>query len=147
MAGQTKMLIITSDEDIIRRFSLDKTKNTHIIDLRNDNQGTSIKKVNKNISDLAFFAGLSQLVCILYLYKSLKLKTFICRIQAVIKYTNVHLIHLIIVDQNQLKDQRNRLILFVVFVVIVRLDLIMMFFHVLHVKRFFVEMVIKNGLV
>jgi len=110
MAGQTKMLIITSDEDIIRQFSLNKTKNTHIIDLRNDNQGTSIKKVNKNINDLAFFAGLSQLVCILYLYKSLKLKTFICRIQVVIKYTNVHLIHLIIVDQNQLKHEENPLI-------------------------------------
>jgi hypothetical protein len=36
MAAQTKMIIITSDEDIIRQFSLNKTKNIHIIDLDND---------------------------------------------------------------------------------------------------------------
>jgi hypothetical protein len=104
MAVQTKMILITSDEDIIRRFSLDKTKNIHIIDLDNDDRSISSKKVNNNnISDLAFFAGLSELVCILYLYNSLKLKRFIYRIHVVIKYINVHLIHLIIVDQNQLK--------------------------------------------
>ncbi len=98
MAGQTKMILITSDEDIIRQFSLDKTKNTYIIDLHNDNQVTSSTEDNNNISNLAFFAGLSQLVCILYLYNSLKLKGFICRIQVVIKYTNEHLIHLMIID-------------------------------------------------
>jgi len=62
MAGQTKMILITSDEDIIRRFSLDKTKNTYIIDLHNDDQVNSSTEDNNNISNLAFFAGLSQLV-------------------------------------------------------------------------------------
>jgi len=146
MAGETKMILITSNENLIRQFFLNKAANTRIIDIDNDNRMTST--INDNdMTDLALFAGLSELVCILYLYNSWKLKRFIFRIQAVIKYTNVHLYHLIIVDQNQLKDQRNRLILFVVFVVIVLLDLIMMFFHVLHVKRFFVEMLIKIGLV
>jgi hypothetical protein len=146
MAGETKMILITSNENLIRQFFLNKAANTRIIDIDSDNRMTST--INDNdMTDLALFAGLSELVCFLYLYNSLKLKRFIFRIQVVIKYTNVHLNHLIIVDQNQLKDQRNRLILFVVFVVIVRLDLIMMFFHVLHVKHFFVEMLIKIGLV
>lgn len=34
MAGQTKMIIITSDEDIIRQFAFNKNLNTHIIDNR-----------------------------------------------------------------------------------------------------------------
>ncbi len=58
MAGQTKMIIITSDEDVIRRFSLNKNKNTQIIDLDNDIQITSTAK---NI-DLNFLAQLSELV-------------------------------------------------------------------------------------
>jgi hypothetical protein len=64
MADQTKMIIITSDEDIIRQFSLNKTKNTHIIDLDDDKQVTSIAKTNNNIINMALLAELSQLVCI-----------------------------------------------------------------------------------
>jgi hypothetical protein len=56
MAGQTKMIIITSDEDVIRRFSLNK--NTQIIDLDNDTLMTS---TTKDI-DLNFLAQLSELV-------------------------------------------------------------------------------------
>jgi hypothetical protein len=66
MADQTKMIIITSDEDIIRQFSLNKTKNTHIIDLDDDKQVTSIAKTNNNIINMALLAELSQLVCISY---------------------------------------------------------------------------------
>jgi hypothetical protein len=64
MAGQsqTKMIIITSDEDIIRQFALNKTKNTRIIDLDNNKQMTSITQNNNNIIDLDFLAELSQQV-------------------------------------------------------------------------------------
>jgi hypothetical protein len=60
MAGQTKMIIITSDEDVIHRFSLNKTTNTQIIDLDNNTQMIStVKDIN-----LDFLAQLSELVCI-----------------------------------------------------------------------------------
>jgi hypothetical protein len=62
MATQTKMIIITSDEDIIRQFSLHKTKNTHMIDLDNANQVTSIEKDDNNTINLALLAQLSELV-------------------------------------------------------------------------------------
>jgi hypothetical protein len=64
MAGQTQMIIITSNEDIIRQFALNKITNTHIIDLDNGKQVTSITNNNNSITDLAFFAGLSEQVCI-----------------------------------------------------------------------------------
>jgi hypothetical protein len=62
MAGQTKMIIITADEDIIRRFSLNKTQNTHIIDLDNDNQVISTEKDNKKIINFNLLGQLSELV-------------------------------------------------------------------------------------
>jgi hypothetical protein len=62
--GQTKMIIITSNEDVIRQFSLNNTTNTHVIDLDNDKQATSIAKDNNNIINMALLAELSQLVCI-----------------------------------------------------------------------------------
>jgi hypothetical protein len=64
-----------------------------------------------------------------------------------IKFISEHLIHLIIINQNQLRYGRNRLVPFVLFVVMMLLDLILMFFHVHHVKLFFVEMLIKIWLV
>jgi hypothetical protein len=73
MAGQTKMIVITSNEDLIRQISFNKTKNTHIIDLDDDNQLTSIAKDNNNIKNLSFLAGLTQPVCILILIKSMKI--------------------------------------------------------------------------
>lgn len=35
--GQTKMIIITSDEDVIRHFVLNHDKDTHIIDMKDNN--------------------------------------------------------------------------------------------------------------
>ncbi len=64
MAGQTKMIIITSNEDIIRQFSLNKSKNTQIIDLDNNKQVTSIENDQDNHINMNLLAELSQLVCI-----------------------------------------------------------------------------------
>jgi hypothetical protein len=69
MTGQTKMIIITSDEDIIRQFSFNKTKNTHIIDLDNNKQPTSTETDGNHIIDMALLAELSKLVCIFLLVK------------------------------------------------------------------------------
>jgi hypothetical protein len=63
MTGQTKMIFITSDEDLISQISSKKSTNTHIIDLDDEKQMSSIKKVNNNNINLAL-AELSQLVCI-----------------------------------------------------------------------------------
>ncbi len=64
MARQTKMIIITSNDDVIRQLSSNKSINTHIIDLGNTNQTTTISEHNNNIINLAFLAELSELVCI-----------------------------------------------------------------------------------
>jgi hypothetical protein len=64
MAGPTKMIIITSNEDIIRQFSLNKTTDTHIIHLTNDKQVTTAANDNNSIMDMALLAELSELVCI-----------------------------------------------------------------------------------
>ena len=64
MTTQTKMIIITSNEDIIRQFSLNNTINAHVIDLDDDKQMTSTAKDNNNIINMALLAELSELVCI-----------------------------------------------------------------------------------
>jgi hypothetical protein len=64
MASQTKMIIITSDEDIIRQFSINKTKNTQIIDLDNNSQLISTEKDNNDVTALNLLAQLSGMVCI-----------------------------------------------------------------------------------
>jgi len=64
MAGYTKMIVITSDEDVIRKLSLNKTINTQIIELDNDNEMALMAKNDHNIINLAFLAELSELVCI-----------------------------------------------------------------------------------
>ncbi|CAF1478736.1 unnamed protein product [Adineta steineri] len=61
MAGQTKMIIITSDEDLIRRLSSNKTDNTRIVDLDNNKQLTSMNNNDNNIMDLAILTELSEL--------------------------------------------------------------------------------------
>ncbi|CAF0800581.1 unnamed protein product [Adineta steineri] len=61
MAGETKMIIITSNEDVIRQFSLNKPKNTQIVDLDNNKQLTSINNNDNNIMDLAILTELSEL--------------------------------------------------------------------------------------
>jgi len=62
MAAQTKMIIITADEDIIRQFSLNKNRNTHIIDLDDAKQITSNEREDNIIMNLAFLAKLSESV-------------------------------------------------------------------------------------
>ncbi len=62
MTGQTKMIIITSDEDIIRQFSFNKGKNTHVIDLDNNKQMLSNETDDNNMVNLALLAELSKLV-------------------------------------------------------------------------------------
>jgi hypothetical protein len=65
MARQAKMIILTADEDIIRKFSLNKNKNTRIIDLDDVKKIASNEKDNTNMINLAFLAELSKSVCIL----------------------------------------------------------------------------------
>ncbi|CAF0911982.1 unnamed protein product [Adineta steineri] len=49
MTGQTKMIIITSDENIIRQFAFNQNTNTHIIDMDiNNRQIISIEKNDNN---------------------------------------------------------------------------------------------------
>jgi hypothetical protein len=64
MAGHTKMIVITSDEDVIRKLSLNKSINTQIIELDDDNEMALMAKNDHNIINLAFLAELSELVCI-----------------------------------------------------------------------------------
>ena len=67
MAGPTKMIIITSDEDIIRQFSSkSNNKNTHIIDLDKRKQINSTPIENNNDINLDFLAHLSDLVRTFY---------------------------------------------------------------------------------
>ncbi len=62
MASHTKMIVITSDEDVIRKLSLNKTINTQIIELDDDNEMALMAKNDHNIINLAFLAELSELV-------------------------------------------------------------------------------------
>jgi hypothetical protein len=62
MAARTKMIIITSNEDIVRQYSLNKTKNRQIIDSNKNKQITSIENDKNNIMDFDLLAELSQLV-------------------------------------------------------------------------------------
>jgi len=62
MAARTKMIIITSNEDIVRQYSLNKTKNIQIIDSNKDKQINSIENDENNIMDFDLLAELSQLV-------------------------------------------------------------------------------------
>ncbi len=55
MAGQTKMIIITSNEDLIRKLSSNRKINKQIIELDDEEQ-------NNNIINLPFLAELSELV-------------------------------------------------------------------------------------
>jgi len=55
MAGQTQMIIITSNGDIIRKLSLNQKLNAQIIELDDDEQ-------DNNITNLPFLDELSELV-------------------------------------------------------------------------------------
>ncbi|CAF1097448.1 unnamed protein product, partial [Didymodactylos carnosus] len=62
MTDQTKMIIITSDENIIRQFAFNKNKNTtHIIDMDNNNrQIIPIEKNNNHTINLNFHPELTR---------------------------------------------------------------------------------------
>jgi hypothetical protein len=67
MINQPKMIIITSNEDLINQLSLNNSKDTRIIDLDENKSTTSIPKENNNFLDLTFLAQLSEFVSINYL--------------------------------------------------------------------------------
>jgi hypothetical protein len=66
MSRQTKMMVVTSDEDLIRRLFLNKSANTRIIDLDDNRSGTSAIKDNSHVIDLAFLAQLAEPVRTFY---------------------------------------------------------------------------------
>ena len=66
MAGQTKLILITSNEEIIRQISLHKTKNTQIIDLDNVEQSRSNGTTDGIVLNMSFLSQLSQTVRILF---------------------------------------------------------------------------------
>lgn len=62
MTTQKKMIIITSNEDIIQQISLNQTENTRIIDLDNVNTMTTNQNNEDIFISLALLANLSQSV-------------------------------------------------------------------------------------
>ena len=65
MAAKTKMIIITSDEDLIKQLSTKNNQNTSVINL--DDHGQAITTDNQNnASNVAILTGLSQFVRIFY---------------------------------------------------------------------------------
>ncbi len=66
MAGQTKMIIITSNEDLIQQLLTNKTTNTKIIDFDHDKQVPAMTSDDDNVINLSFLAELSELVRIYY---------------------------------------------------------------------------------
>jgi hypothetical protein len=60
MISPAKMIIITSNEDIIQQFSSQKIKDTHIIHLDNNKQSTTVEKDEK----LGYLVEISTLVCV-----------------------------------------------------------------------------------
>lgn len=62
MVSQTKMVIITSNEDLIRQFASKPSDKTRIIELDDDVDLTALANDRNNLIDLAFLAQLSELV-------------------------------------------------------------------------------------
>jgi hypothetical protein len=95
MATETKMIIITSDEDLIQKLSIKKNPNTHIIDLDDQKQMTGM--VN-----LALLTELSEIVRILNLHKNVLINMkYFFRILKSIMRVNEHWMHLLKIHQNQ----------------------------------------------
>lgn len=94
MNDQMKMIIITSDENLIQQFSLQNTDNTQIIDL-DDEQFKSNN--NETIN-----AELSKIVCRRISISNFYFEAFRHRI--ITNWTNVFFIHL---NQNRIKCQEN----------------------------------------
>ena len=59
MASKTKIIIITSDEDLIQEISTRTNANTHIIDLNDQRQLNPTTEPNQDL-----LADLSEIVCI-----------------------------------------------------------------------------------
>lgn len=63
MAGATKIIIITSDEDVIRQFALhNNNENTHILNLDKNKQIIPTTEDNNNMINLDFLVHLSAVV-------------------------------------------------------------------------------------
>lgn len=60
MSGPTKMIFITSNEDLVRQISSYKSSNTHIIDLDDDEQMSSL--INNNNNHIINLGSLTELV-------------------------------------------------------------------------------------
>jgi hypothetical protein len=124
MTTEKRLIFITSDEQLVHEISLKKSKNTHIIDLdTGENISSTLSKHVRN----------KYIYIYIYIYiKQTILFLFFClfenRIQKMMKLINNR------------KLQENQ---YALSVVIMPLDIIMMFFHVLHVKHFFIDMVMK----
>lgn len=100
MAANTKMVIITSNEDLMRHFSLHKVANTHIIDLDNAKREASTEADQNDTVNLASLAELSENVCILFRSSLIQISRWsYFRILALITSTNVHLIHLSVIHR------------------------------------------------
>ena len=65
MTNSKKFLIITSNEDIIRQFTLHEIKDTCIIDLDNDKQLLPTSNNNNFTVNLSSLSQLTEPVCIL----------------------------------------------------------------------------------
>ena len=77
MTTQTKVMIVTTDEDFIRLISSAKQLNTTIVDLDKNNQSTSTNNHNATIIDLAILAQLFNKVSTSFLIKKNRLKEFL----------------------------------------------------------------------
>ncbi len=69
MNNHAKMIILTSNEDLIEQLSLNKSENTRVIELDQNKPIPSSSKENHNhhnpnLLDLTFLAQFSELVCI-----------------------------------------------------------------------------------
>lgn len=76
-AQQTKMIIITSDEDLIRQISLRKAANTRIVDLDHPNDALTTDDDELNMMSLALLAELSTLVCVLSCHRQLVSRRYV----------------------------------------------------------------------
>ena len=111
MAGKTKMIIITSDEDVIRQFSLHQTNKVQIIDYDRVKQTISDPNDDNILINSAAFAKTPESVCISFWPKSLKnFRITLSSKQIMINCQNVHSIRLIKIHRKQQKYLENHLI-------------------------------------
>ena len=111
MASQTKMIIITSDEDVIRQFSHHQTDKIHIIDYDHLKQTPSEQNNDNILTTLARLAELPESVCILFSFRSMKMMaiSFFSN-QVMIKYRSEHSIPPMKIHPKQTKHRKSSLI-------------------------------------